>query len=180
MTIKLLVLRSPNNPVLQFIDWAGWVENTGDIATSTVPLQARVCTTVHPIPEHGIGLKPGHWGSWLYISDNSLSWQPKTIPKHNNQSYFSPFYTNNTLSPSTQDHSKRMTDSYYLPTYTPLHTLSLHDALPIWLYMVRDYSHYQIWILCTCKPVLVICNCSSTLLYSSVSIVNLRKKEGYY
>ena len=62
-----------------FIDWEGWVENLGDIATSTVPLHTRVCTTVHPIPEHGIGLKQGHWGSWLLYP---------TIDCHGNQKPF--------------------------------------------------------------------------------------------
>ena len=95
----------------------------GDIATSPVPPQARVYTTVHPIPEPGIGLKQGHWGSWLlYIRRQfTLSWQPKTIPKQNNQSYFSPFYTNNTQSVLSRSHSKRMTVSYNLSTHTPTH-----------------------------------------------------------
>ena len=129
MTIKLLVLPSPKNLVLYSSTGQDGlrIQGTSQPAPYRCKQESASRYTLFRNTELAWNKATEGVGDYI-IHDNSLSWQPKTIPKQNNQSYFSPFYTNNTLSPSSQDHSKRMTESYNLSTHTPTHQNSCGEV----------------------------------------------------
>ena len=97
----------------------------GDIATSTVPLQGGVYTTVHPIPEPEIGLKQGHWGELVIIictptihcRGNRKPFQNKIINPT------SPLFTQTTTHNRPFKITQQTEDGFLQPlsTHTPTH-----------------------------------------------------------
>ena len=145
MTIKLLVLPSPKNLVLYSSTGQDelWIQGTSQPATYRCKQESASRYTLFRNTELAWNKATEGVGYYIYTRQ-FIVMATENHSKQNNQSYFSPFYTN-TLSPSSQDHSKRMTDSYYLSTHTPTHQISCGEVFLIW-HNIKDNILVLLWL----------------------------------